>query len=289
MSRPWTTLAVGLLAFLAGGLLSAPPTLGADLKKEAPSFEVPYRLTVPKHVMVRAKINGKGPFNFILDTGAPALFIAESVGKKLGLESDDKKWGTLKRFEIEGGVVLEKVRARIETPFQLEGMNGMGLAGAEVHGLIGYDVLARYRLTLDFTNDKLVWTPLAYKPVAPAGMGGKGGGQGGLEIMGGLMKGLGSLLGRKATPDTTLRGFLGVTLLDGAEFPKISAVLPGGPAGKAGLKVGDRILKVGDRTVTSAEDVSQFLGKVPAGNPVKLSIERGKEKLDVSLEPGEGI
>ena len=38
------------------------------------SFEVPYRLTAVKHIVVRAKINGKGPFNFILDTGAPALF-----------------------------------------------------------------------------------------------------------------------------------------------------------------------------------------------------------------------
>ena len=30
-------------------------------------------MTTFQHVLVRAKINGKGPFNFILDTGAPAL------------------------------------------------------------------------------------------------------------------------------------------------------------------------------------------------------------------------
>src|SRR4051812_41215225 len=73
---------------------------------KAKTFDVPYRLTVPKHILVRAKINGRGPFNFILDTGAPALFVATAACKKLGIEPDHDGWGTFNRFEIEGGVVL---------------------------------------------------------------------------------------------------------------------------------------------------------------------------------------
>jgi hypothetical protein len=96
------------------------------VKTTVKSYEVPYRLTVPKHVLVRAKINGKGPFNFILDTGAPALFLATKVARKLGVESDSRGWGVIDRFEIEGGVVLKKVKGRIEDPFQIEGMNGLG-------------------------------------------------------------------------------------------------------------------------------------------------------------------
>ena len=38
------------------------------------SFRVPYRITDTKHVLVRVKLNGTGPYNFILDTGAPSVF-----------------------------------------------------------------------------------------------------------------------------------------------------------------------------------------------------------------------
>src|SRR5438445_253728 len=95
---------------------------------------VPYRLTDTNHVLVRVKINGKGPYNFVLDTGAPALFVSTAICKKQGIKSDKDKWGTFDRFEIEGGVVLTNLRGRVEDPFQLEGMNALGLAGVELHG-----------------------------------------------------------------------------------------------------------------------------------------------------------
>src|SRR5947199_3955101 len=115
--------------FLTFVFLGLAPSLLADedKKPEATTYNVPYRLTVPKHVLVRAKINGKGPFNFILDTGAPALFVSTALCKKLGIRSDRQGWGTFDRFEIEGGPVLTRTRGRVETPFQLEGMNGMEL------------------------------------------------------------------------------------------------------------------------------------------------------------------
>src|SRR4051794_27398253 len=95
-------------------------------KKELKSYEIPYKFTAANHIVVRAKINGKGPFNFVLDTGAPALFVAVPVGKKAKVKTDDDGWADLDKFELEGGLVIKKARARIETPFQLEGMNGMG-------------------------------------------------------------------------------------------------------------------------------------------------------------------
>jgi hypothetical protein len=70
MRQFWTCAAVAALCLV--------PPAGADEKPkaEAKTYQVPYRLTVPKHILVRAKINGKGPFNFLLDTGAPALFVS---------------------------------------------------------------------------------------------------------------------------------------------------------------------------------------------------------------------
>src|SRR5581483_7323305 len=102
-----------LLSPLLAVLCLAPP-VRADESKPAKTVQVPYRLTKTAHVLIRVKINGKGPLNFILDTGAPALFVATKVCDKLGVKKDDKGWGTFDRFELEGGLVIEKARGRVE-------------------------------------------------------------------------------------------------------------------------------------------------------------------------------
>src|SRR5437764_10829027 len=91
-------------ALSPGGAAAAPPQ----------TYDVPYRLADSKHVVVRAKIDGKGPFNFILDTGAPALFVTKSLGQKLGVKDDKNGWVTFDRLEIEGGAVVPQARARLE-------------------------------------------------------------------------------------------------------------------------------------------------------------------------------
>jgi PDZ domain/Aspartyl protease len=267
-------------------------SLGADAPRpDAPSFEVPYRLTIPKHILVRAKLNGKGPFNFILDTGAPALFVSTKIADKVGVKSDKKGWGAFDRLEIEGGVVLKNAKARIEDPFQLEGMNGLGLAGAELHGVIGYNILARYRMEIDFTRDKMVWTPLDFEPVAPRGMGGKGG-QGGMEIVGSIMKMAGAFLGTTTTPEVRLPGYLGIELTEDKDEQSgvtVRAVLADGPAGKAGLKVGDKLIKVQNRTVISIQDVQHHARKLSPGQSIKLTVERGKDTREITFKTGEGL
>src|SRR3954470_11498645 len=119
--------------------LFAPALLGvllaAGVARAADPVEVPYRLTDTKHVLVRAKINGKGPFNLILDTGAPAVFVTKSVAKKAGVDRDKKGWGLADSFEVEGGLKLDKVKTHIEDLVQIDGMNSMGLAGVELHGV----------------------------------------------------------------------------------------------------------------------------------------------------------
>jgi peroxiredoxin len=249
------------------------------------SFQVPYRLTEAKHILVRAKINGKGPYHFLVDTGAPALFVAASVARQLGIKPDPNDWGILGRFEIEGGVVLTKIKGRIETPPQIEGMNALGLAGVELHGMIGYDILSRYRLEIDFTSDKMVWTPLNYKPKVSLSLA-RGGGISVLDLLSGLMK---SVSPRQANPPVRLRGFLGVELRDQEDAPVVQTVLAEGPAGKAGVKVGDRITHVQGRSVLDSDDVQRCLSRKKPGEEITLTVQRGEEAKEITVKLGEGL
>ena len=104
------------------------------------TYAVPTRLTDSGHFLVRAKINGKGPFNFIVDTGAPLVYIAVPVAKKLGIEAAKQGLSTVDKFQVEGGPEQMQLKCMIETPFQLDGMNALGLAGVELHGIIGYSL-----------------------------------------------------------------------------------------------------------------------------------------------------
>jgi hypothetical protein len=280
--------AVWLCACLALALV---PPLRADEPKKADlkTYEVPYQLTKTQHILVRAKINGKGPFNFILDTGAPALFVATKAAKKAGAEPDKAGWGAFDKFVIEGGVPVAKARGRIEDPFQLEGMNGLGLAGAELHGMIGYNVLARYRIELDFTKDKMTWTELDFDPPPPKGLDGAKGGLPELNAMGAMLKLFGGLLGKRARPEVVARGFLGLELAESDGKVAVKKVLEKGPADRAGVKAGDRITRFNGEKVEDGAGLLKLAAALTADNEVKLTVIRGEKQQDVTVKAGEGL
>jgi hypothetical protein len=286
---------------LGGDDRKADKPTGVDPKNAGKAYQVPYRLTDTQHILVRAKVNGKGPFNFIIDTGAPMLFISVPIAKKIGLEADKNHFTTLDRFEMEGGAAQEKIKCRIETPFQLEGMNALGLPGAELHGIIGYTVLAHYKMEFDFTRDKMSWTQLAFAPPQPQPLkvGKKdGAGMMGLDMLGPAIKFLAALSGIKPAPPPVPRGFFGLELEEAGGAVTVKSVVANGPAAKAGLKTGDRIAfgfifanlqHVQGNDVKSLVDVIRNAAVVTAGQTVRFSIERGQEKKVITITAGEGL
>jgi hypothetical protein len=277
-----------ILTALVIGLPPSIPPADAPAKPAAKVYQVPYRLTNTNHVLVRAKINGQGPYNFILDTGAPALFVSPAICDKLGIKANNQGWGKIPSFEIEGRVPLKDARARIETPFQLEGMNGLGLAGAELHGIIGYTVLAQFRLEFDFTRNKMSWTPLDFKPSQPEGLG-RDGTPASMNAIGSIMKILGGLLGKRAEPEVILRGFWGLALEDGAKGIAVTLLLDHGPAAEAGLQVGDRITKVGNVSVSNLADLRKQAAKKTNSEMIPLTVVRGPETKTINLRTGKGL
>ncbi len=265
----------------------APCALAAD-DKPATKYEIPYRLTDTKHVLVRAKINGKGPFNLILDTGAPAVFITKPIAKKAGVDLDEKGWGTFAAFEVEGGLKMEKVKTRVEDLVQIDGMNSMGLAGVELHGVIGYNVLAKFRIEYDFTADKLAFIELkGFEPPAPEKVDAKGGDD--IQSMGPLVKMLAALSGIKPNFEIVPRGFVGIEFDDSKDGVVIKKVFPGSPADKAGFKAGDIISAVKASDVETSKDLAKALAKAGVGTKLKLSVKRGDKTEELSIELGKGL
>ena len=280
-----------LLAAAALGLLFNPA--GADEKKDPPpktavTYEIPYRLTDTKHVMVRVKLNGKGPYNFIIDTGAPALIMTEAVAKKVG-GKEDKGWMTFDKVDLEGGLSIEKPRGVAIDMFQLKGMNSMGLAGVELHGVIGYNVLARYRIEYDFTEPKLKWTPVDFKVPDPKRIVDKGESQGGLEMIGSIIQMLSAFSGIKPNFEVHPRGFLGAELAAEEKELVVKSVLADGPADKAGLKAGDRIQTAKGKSLSKPEDLLETVKKLPEGSRLKLNVKRGEDTKEITVELGKGL
>lgn len=278
-------------SFVVGALLVFPAMLLADNKilDKGKVYNVPYRLTDTAHVMVRVKINGKGPYNYIIDTGAPVTFVSTKVAKELGIVANKKKEAVVKRFEVEGGVANRKVMLRVHTPFQLEGMNAMNFAGAELHGIIGYDFLAKYKMEFDFSHHKMKWTRLNFAPPPPQFLKGKGGAPAELSAISAIMKMMSWIVGKKASPKLIAGGYLGVEVTQAKNSVTVAKVYPQSPAGKAGLQSGDRILQVHGKHVASISDVMRRTAAMSAGKTVELLIQRGNKKKKLSVTAGEGL
>lgn len=271
------------------GLVLSPAK--AEEKKDPPkatTYDVPYRLTDTKHIHVRVKINGKGPFNFIIDTGAPALIMTEAIAKKVGGKTEDG-WTTFDKLDIEGGLSIDKPRGVAVDMFQLKGMNSMGLAGVELHGVLGYNVLARFKIEYDFNETKLKWTPVDFKAPDPMRIKDKNGGQGGLEMIGTLTQVMSMIGGLKPNFTVHPRGFIGAELESKSNELIVKTVLAGSPADKAGLKVGDRIESAKGKSLSSSQDLLEAVKKLPEGTSLKLSIKRGEDTKDMTVELGKGL
>jgi hypothetical protein len=269
------------------------------------SFEIPYRLTDTNHFLVRVRINGKGPFNFLVDSGAPALFIATETAQKIGLKLDQAEfWTPVDRLDLEGGARLDGVKARVEDPFQLVGMNALGLPGASIDGILGFTILARFRLEIDLTKDRMTWTRLDHEPRNPPVPKHKPGednatplGIQAMNALGSFAKGLAFVMGKQPEEKQQPRGFLGLAwseqIESGQKQVEIEGVLKDSPAAHGGLQPGDRILRINDRAIDGLEGARIALAEVQPGDAVPLVVHRGSRTigraLSLTLTAGEGL
>jgi hypothetical protein len=290
------------LAWLGLAMASAMVGMAVDVPRPDPevgkSYRVPYRMTETNHFLVRVRIEGKGPFNFLVDTGAPHIFVGAEAAKKVGIVADPEEYFTpIGRVDFEGGATLNGMKARVEDIFQMVGMNALGLPGASIDGILGFSALARFKIELDPTNDRMTWTRLDYEPkepviprAAPKAMkANQPAEMRAMNALGPIAKFAAAMLGKQPEDVLHPRGFLGIELVEESGQLRVSGLLADSPAVAKGLKAGDRLAKVKGKEVATLKAAREAVAEVRPGDEVPLVLIRDGKTLDLTLTAGEGL
>jgi|HubBroStandDraft_1064217.scaffolds.fasta_scaffold05920_5 hypothetical protein len=164
--RNHRTLFAGLLVFCSCALSFAASNHGSAAVPDAKTFfTLPFDL-VDNRVFIEARLNGRGPFHLLLDTGAGGVTVSADVAQQLGLRVGDAGEGQ--------GVGEKIVRAGEAQIAQLQ-IGELALADVDSHvmdlsdatqvfgtkpfdGMIGLPVFERMVVKHDYVNRVLTFT-----------------------------------------------------------------------------------------------------------------------------------
>jgi predicted aspartyl protease len=137
--------------------------------KSAAVTEVAMRLANPAKplILVDVHANGRGPFQFAIDTGTSTTAITPELAKQLGVASSpigpattggahvDVAAGVLQSFRV-GGAAIDNMAVIVADFFTMLS----NALGAKLDGIVGYNFLRNYKVALDYPNETLsLFTP----------------------------------------------------------------------------------------------------------------------------------
>jgi putative serine protease PepD len=70
---------------------------------------------------------------------------------------------------------------------------------------------------------------------------------------------------------------------------KISKLMPNSPAGKAGIQVGDVIIKIDNEVINSASDLTALVRQLPAGAKANFVLQRAGKVLTIAVTLGDAV
>jgi predicted aspartyl protease len=126
--------------------------------------EMPLRLANPAKplILVDTYLNGRGPFQFAIDTGTSTTAIAPELGKQLGLAGSpigpattggshvDVTAVSLQSFAI-GRSKVDNMAVVVADFFTVLSQ----AVGAKLDGIVGYNFLRNYKVVIDYPNEIL--------------------------------------------------------------------------------------------------------------------------------------
>jgi hypothetical protein len=253
-------------------------------KPELKPVIVPFDLLITKHIVVKVKINGKGPYRLIFDTGAPVSLLNTKIAKETGLIA---KNAPKPLFSLFGPA--EQVRAKTLEIGDLQAkavpvivmdhptVQVISQVLGPVEGIIGFPFFARYQMTLDYKAKELTFVPNGYQPA---------------DILESIMTSL--MMRDRPTPTVLAPAGLWGLVVDKADKDEeagvaIKKVLPDSAAARAGLKAGDRLLTLDDRWTDTVADCYTATSYVKPGTEVTAVIQRDGKEMKLTVKPEEGL
>jgi predicted aspartyl protease len=143
---------------------SAPP----EDANAQPAGSVPFSLASPltSLILLPVFVNGRGPFQFVLDTGASRTTLSFELARKLGMvsvadRSATAAGGQMRMFSSSvDSLALGKVSVRDLGVSVGEFFNSLNaVSGTKLDGIIGNDFIGRFELTIDFPRRMISLTP----------------------------------------------------------------------------------------------------------------------------------
>ncbi|MEW6365718.1 MAG: aspartyl protease family protein [Acidobacteriota bacterium] len=141
----------------------APPPRDFEIAGGVTSISLPFEL-VNNHIFLTARLNGKGPYQMLFDTGG-ANVLTPTMARQLGVAPEGalQGQGVGEKSEDIGLARVEKVQLggltisnQVFYVFPLESMENV--EGAGPFGLIGYEVFKRLVVKLDYEHKIATFT-----------------------------------------------------------------------------------------------------------------------------------
>ncbi len=150
------------------------PPPGGSIEGGAASVTLPFRL-LNNHIYLQARVNGRGPYTFMLDTGGHTLLSPHLVAE-LGLKpvgaaatSGSGEGHAVSGFVKVADIALGDAHLRDQVGFAIE-VYDPAVEGLRVDGMVGFELVRRFATTIDYGASQVTFT-------APARFDGKGLGQ----------------------------------------------------------------------------------------------------------------
>jgi len=149
--------------------MPAPPAPDFGITGGKTSTTVPFEL-INNHIYVHVKLDGKGPFQMLCDTGG-ANIVTPALAKELGLKPEGalEGRGVGEKSEDVGLAKVERVEVGNATLsnqlFAIYPMESLAsVEGVTESGLIGYEVFKRFVVKIDYEHSELTLTaPAAFR------------------------------------------------------------------------------------------------------------------------------
>jgi hypothetical protein len=143
--------------------MPAPPAPDYAIAGGKASTTVPFQL-LNNHIYVQVKINGKGPYTFLCDTGG-ANIVSPTLARELGLHSEGalQGRGVGEKSEDVGLAKVQSVQVGDGTlsnqVFAIYDLDSYAnVEGVRIRGLIGYEIFKRFVVRVDYEHSQLTLT-----------------------------------------------------------------------------------------------------------------------------------